>query len=92
MYMNAISACTPTCQKRASELIIDGCEPPCCCWELNLGPLEDQTVLLTAGPSLQPQKYLYSCIFMQGMCRSVQARRRPEEDLSVQLLFITSFL
>ena len=26
--MNALSACTPACQKRASDPIIDGCEPP----------------------------------------------------------------
>jgi hypothetical protein len=32
----------------------DGDEPPCGCWELNLGPLEEQSVLLTAEPSLQP--------------------------------------
>jgi hypothetical protein len=24
------------------------------CWELNLGPLEEQPVLLSAEPSLQP--------------------------------------
>lgn len=29
------------------------CEPPCRCWEFNLGPLQVQPVLLTAGPSLQ---------------------------------------
>jgi hypothetical protein len=34
--------------------IIDGCEPPCGCWELNSGPLEEQWVLLTPEPSLQP--------------------------------------
>jgi uncharacterized Fe-S center protein len=33
---------------------IDGCEPPCDCWELNSGPLEVGLVLLTAEPSLQP--------------------------------------
>jgi hypothetical protein len=33
----------------------DGCEPPCGCWELNSGPLEEQSVLLTAQPSLQPK-------------------------------------
>lgn len=27
----------------------------CGFWELNLGPLEEQSVLLTAEPSLQPQ-------------------------------------
>jgi len=44
----------PTHQKAAPDPITDGCEPPCGCWELNLGPLEEQSVLLTAEPSLQP--------------------------------------
>ncbi|CAO2577873.1 hypothetical protein LEMLEM_LOCUS287, partial [Lemmus lemmus] len=36
------------------------CEPPCGCWELNSGPLEEQSVLLTAELSLQPyKKYLF---------------------------------
>ena len=43
-----------THQKRASEPITDGCEPPCGCWDLNSGPLEEQLVLLTSEPSLQP--------------------------------------
>ena len=30
------------------------CEPPCGCWELNSGSLEEQSVLLTTEPSLQP--------------------------------------
>ena len=33
-----------THQKRASDLITDGCEPPCGFWELNSGPLEEQAV------------------------------------------------
>jgi hypothetical protein len=41
-------------QERASDPITDGCEPPCGCWELNSGPLEEQSVILTAEPSLQP--------------------------------------
>jgi len=49
-----LPAYTPAGQKRAPDLIIDGCEPPCGCWELNSGPLEEQTVLLTSEPSLQP--------------------------------------
>jgi hypothetical protein len=36
------------------SLHTDGCEPPCGCWELNSGPLEEQSVLLTTEPSLQP--------------------------------------
>jgi len=41
-----------THQKRASDLITDGYEPPCGCWDLNSGPLEEQSVLLTTEPSL----------------------------------------
>ena len=37
----------------ASDPITDGCEPPCGCWELNSGSLEEQSVLLTPEPSLQ---------------------------------------
>ena len=44
----------PAGQKRAPDLITDGCEPPCGCWELNSGPLEEQAMLLTSEPSLQP--------------------------------------
>ena len=36
------------------DSITDGCEAPGGCWELNSGPLEQQLVLLTAEPSLQP--------------------------------------
>jgi hypothetical protein len=46
--------CLQTHQKRASDPITEGCEPPCGCWELNSGPLEEESVLLTAEPSLQP--------------------------------------
>ena len=51
---SVLPACVPACEKRAPNLIIDGCEPPCGCWELNSGPLEEQSVLLTTEPSLQP--------------------------------------
>jgi hypothetical protein len=30
-----------------------GCEPLCGCWDLNSGPSEEQSVLLTAEPSRQ---------------------------------------
>jgi hypothetical protein len=33
--------------------VTDGCELPRVYWELNLGPLEEQSVLLTTEPSLQ---------------------------------------
>ena len=34
--------------------VTNSCELPCGCWDLNLGLLEEQPVLLTAEPSLQP--------------------------------------
>jgi len=47
-------SCLQAHQKRASDSLTDGCEPPCGCWELNSGPLEEQSVLLTTKSSLQP--------------------------------------
>ena len=37
--------------------VTDGHELPSGCWELNLDPLEEQPVHLTAEPSLQPGKH-----------------------------------
>ena len=48
----AFLPCVPAGQKGAQGLITDGCEPPCGCWELNSGPLEEQSVLST--PCWQP--------------------------------------
>jgi hypothetical protein len=53
IYLFIICKYTP--EKRASDLIMDGYEPPCGCWDLNSGPLEEQSLLLTAEPSLQPE-------------------------------------
>jgi hypothetical protein len=39
---------------------MDGCEPPCGCWDLNSRPLEEQSVLLTIEPSLQLKKYIFN--------------------------------
>ena len=35
--------------------VTDTCELPCGCWELSPGPLDQQPVLLTTEPSLQPR-------------------------------------
>ena len=51
--MTVLSAC----QKRVSDPY--GHEPPCGCWELNSGPLEEQLMLLTIEPSLQPPFLIY---------------------------------
>ena len=47
IYMSALFAFIPACQKRASDHIIDSCELPCGCWELNSESLEEQPLLLT---------------------------------------------
>jgi hypothetical protein len=39
--------------------VIVGSEPPCRSWESNLYPVEEQSVLLTAEPSLQPSKLFF---------------------------------
>jgi hypothetical protein len=56
-----------THHKRASDLITDGCESPCGCWELNSGPLEEQTVLLTTESSLQPREFFYKRFFFKDL-------------------------
>ena len=45
------------CHRSPGTGIRDSCELPCGCWELNPGPLEEQPVLLTAEPSLQPLSF-----------------------------------
>jgi hypothetical protein len=41
------------------------CEPPCRCWELNLGLLEEQLPSLTAEPPLQPEIKILTFIFFE---------------------------
>jgi hypothetical protein len=42
---------------RASDPITDGCEPPCGCWELNSGPLEEQAASALNRHLSSPLKY-----------------------------------
>jgi hypothetical protein len=61
--------CTATLfryNKRASDPITGGCEPPCGCWELNSGPLEEQSVLLTTEPSHQPCGFVFMSYTLMG--------------------------
>jgi hypothetical protein len=73
--------CLQTHQKRASDLITGGCEPPCGCWDLNSGPTEEQSVLLPAEPSHQPHVFsffvflfvcfvfvLLFCFYTESLC------------------------
>jgi hypothetical protein len=53
--------------------VTDSCELPCGCWELYLGPLEEQPVLLTAEPSLQAPRILLSFYTMRNITISFYA-------------------
>ena len=50
--MSTLSPDVP--EKGIESPFIDDFKLPCGCWDLNSGPLEEQSVLLTAEPSLQP--------------------------------------
>jgi hypothetical protein len=72
-----------------SDIVMDGCEPPCGCWELNSGPLEEQSVLLTAEPLLQPRLqtferfillYMYECFACVHIHEIRVCLKRSEED------------
>jgi hypothetical protein len=52
----------PQTQKRGSDTITDGWKPPCGCWEMNSGPLEEHSVHSTAEPYLQS---LYECVLFR---------------------------
>jgi hypothetical protein len=54
------------------DLITDGCEPPCGCWDLNSGPSEEQSVLLTAESSLRPQTIYFDLILFSPSPNSSQ--------------------
>ena len=50
-----------------------GCEPPPGCWDLNSEPSEEQTVFLTAEPSLQPLNLRFLRVYRtQGNLHSQQ--------------------
>ena len=66
-------SCLQTHQKRTSDPITDGCEPPCGCWELNSGHLEEQSVLLTSEPSLQPAFVLFYCLCVDALPMPAEA-------------------
>jgi hypothetical protein len=64
IYRSALSAYTLACQKRASDPL-NGCEPPCGCWELNSRPLEEQPVFLKSEPSHQPPFIILKCELLE---------------------------
>jgi hypothetical protein len=74
-----------THQKRESDPITDGFESPCSCWESNSQPAEEQSVFLTAEPSLQPHnpifKY-YNLISRKGHRMREEKEKGEERTLN----------
>ena len=69
IYECSASKTSACLKKRASDPPVDGCEPPCGCWELNPGPLEEQSVFLTTDLSPSPP----NCIFLrEGSSQTLQ--------------------
>ena len=56
-----LHVCMPAGLKRVLDLIIDGQEPQCGCWELNSGLLAEQLVFLPSEPALHMSFY---CVFL----------------------------
>ena len=55
--------------------VTDSCEPPWDCWELYLGPMEEQSVLTTAEPSFQSPSFSYKGVgWFCGWKMSIHAR------------------
>ena len=65
--MSALSAYTPTCQRRTSDHVIV-VSHTCRCWELNSGPLEEQLVFVTTEPSLQSLFFFLKVYFILCVC------------------------
>jgi hypothetical protein len=78
-----------------SDLITDGCEPPCGCWDLNSGPLEEQSVLLPTEPSLQPSSTVSNTDRMQissTLCMGQEQDPTMIDDLRVNKLCLNETL
>jgi hypothetical protein len=68
-----------------SDLITDGCEPPCGCWDLNSGPLEEQSGALThwaISPALNCFYYQNECGYEFGGYVKVPLRARSSYTLN----------
>ena len=64
------------CQKREPHLITDGCEPPCGCWGLNPGPLEEHPVFLSSETSLQNEKLIFKkSVFLYVALAGLELKR-----------------
>jgi hypothetical protein len=78
MCMGSLSAQKPEEGVRCPGTgVKNGCEPPGVCWELNLGLLGEQSVLLTTEPPSHPQ---------EQPCFKDERKLRSSPQLKPQLL------
>ena len=67
------------------------CEPPWGCWDLNAGPLEEQLVLLTAEPSLQPRISVFHLVFRKKVLNEWRLKEIRSYLCASMLSFIKEF-
>jgi hypothetical protein len=77
MYLSTVSLSSDAPEK-GIDTITDGGESPCGCWDLNSGPLEEQSVLLTVEPSLQCQGFYFLLMCVYAICVWVFRETRGE--------------
>ena len=81
-----------THQKKPSNPITDGCEPSCGCWELNSRPLEEQSVLLTTKPSLQPSKNFKGFTNLNFYIKTSHVFLNSSECIWINQQFLINFI
>ena len=75
--------------------VTDRCELSCGCWELNPGPLEEQSMLLTTEPSLQPIYHYQADLPLSLVLIAVTmdpSGKQASNDCPLLSVFISSFL
>jgi hypothetical protein len=81
---DCLAACTPAWQKSPSDPMWVNHhvgEPPCGCWELNSGPLEEQPVLNKCSPAPIFNFYSSLCICILMSCVG-GCPQKPERALN----------
>jgi hypothetical protein len=71
--------------------VTDSCELPSGCWELNLGPLGEQPVLLVTEPSFQPSM-VHCYLNILTMSLSVKGALSLHRQTSQQRLTVLASL
>lgn len=79
------------------ELELDSCKLPCRYWELNQGPLEEQSVLFATKPSLQcPKPSSLNCesfgLNWLLVLLTKEDLKQISQNVNILMLLLNSFL